>query len=300
MSACSSTDGSSLRLRKHSSVRNSPTPSTGACAADARGLAVGDVGQDLDRRAVGGRARARPGGQRRARAPGRRSTRGVGLVGVGLDLDRAGRAVDQDAGAGRRSSSRRRCRPRTGCASWRAMIAVWLVGPPRSVTSASDDRRVEARGVARREVLGDQHGRLLGRRARPGSGSPTRWATTRRSMSRRSVTRSAISPPMPVNIADELLDRGVHGGRAGRHRRAGACAPRCAGPCRGPGRRSRSAPRRRRRRPCRPCAGSPSATAVTASSYAASAASSSANAAVAEARRSRRARPRRGRRSAGP
>ena len=72
MSACSSTVGSSLRSRKHSSVRNSPTPSTGAAAAG--GLAVGDVGQQLHRVAVAvlpGPAQAAR--RRAARGPRRRA-----------------------------------------------------------------------------------------------------------------------------------------------------------------------------------------------------------------------------------
>ena len=44
------------------------------------------------------------------------------------------------------------------------MIAVWLVGPPRSVTSATTSAGVEAGGVGGREVLGDQHRRPVGRR----------------------------------------------------------------------------------------------------------------------------------------
>ena len=240
MSACSSTDGSSLRLRKHSSVRNSPTPSTGASRRRARGLAVGDVGQDLDRGAVGGRARARSRSASAARglAVGARPARSAS-VGVGRRPRRCRRCRRPAAGCRPPTASAPAVPTTQGMPSCRAMIAVWLVGPPRSVTSASDDRRVEAGGVGRREVLGHQHRRPSAGVGTPGSGSPTRWATTRRSMSRRSVTRSAIRPPMLVNTRDELLDRRVHRRRAGRRRRAGACAPRRAAPCRGPGRRSR-------------------------------------------------------------
>ncbi len=42
------------------------------------------------------------------------------------------------------------------------MIAVWLVGPPRSVTRASTTAGVEAGGVGRREVGRDQHAGLVG------------------------------------------------------------------------------------------------------------------------------------------
>ena len=44
------------------------------------------------------------------------------------------------------------------------MIAVWLVGPPRSVTSAMHPLGVQAGRVGRREVGGDEHARLLGHR----------------------------------------------------------------------------------------------------------------------------------------
>ena len=44
------------------------------------------------------------------------------------------------------------------------MIAVWLVGPPFSVTSATTVAGVEAGGVGGREVLGDQHRGLVGHR----------------------------------------------------------------------------------------------------------------------------------------
>ena len=86
-----------------------------------------------------------------------------------------------------------------GMPSWRAMIAVWLVAPPRSVTSAV------TRAGSRPEVsLGARSSatRIDGSLGvgTPGAGSPTRCATTRRSMSRRSVTRSAIRPPMLVKI----------------------------------------------------------------------------------------------------
>ena len=53
------------------------------------------------------------------------------------------------------------CRPATpttqGMPSWRAMIAVWLVGPPCSVASPTTSAGVEAGGVRRGQVLGEQH-----------------------------------------------------------------------------------------------------------------------------------------------
>ena len=183
--------------------------------------------------------------------------------------------------------------------SWRAMIAVWLVGPPLLGHQGAHDRGVEPGGVGRREVLGDQH-RRLGRRGTPGSGSPTRWATMRRSMSRRSVTRSAIRPPMLVNTADELLD----GGRAPRSSRSAPAGERLAHGAaqalvaRQAGAGGR-APRRRRRWPARALRAKPSATASAASSYAARAASASAKPPSPKRAIGRRARPRRAPRGRG-
>ena len=87
-----------------------------------------------------------------------------------------------------------------GMASWRAMIAVWLVGPPFSVTRActtSGSRPAVSAGA--RSSATSTTG--VAGSDTPGSGSPTRCATTRRSMSRRSVARSAIRPPMLVKTA---------------------------------------------------------------------------------------------------
>ena len=96
--------------------------------------------------------------------------------------------------------ARRRPRRRRGWPSWRAMIAVWLVGPPFSVTSAcTTSGSSPAVSAGARSSATSTHG--VAGSDTPGSGSPTTWATTRRSMSRRSVARSAISPPMLVNTA---------------------------------------------------------------------------------------------------
>ena len=91
------------------------------------------------------------------------------------------------------------------------MIAVWLVGPPRSVTSAmtSSGSRPAVSAGARSSATSTEGSAGVGT---PGSGSPTRWATRRSSMSRRSVTRSAIRPAHAGEDARELLDRGVHRG----------------------------------------------------------------------------------------
>ena len=86
-----------------------------------------------------------------------------------------------------------------GMPSWRAMIAVWLVAPPRSVTRAliTAGSRPDVSLGARSSATSTDGSLGVGT---PGSGSPTRWAITRRSMSSRSVTRSAIRPPMLVKI----------------------------------------------------------------------------------------------------
>ena len=74
------------------------------------------------------------------------------------------------------------------------MIAVWLVGPPRSVTRPITQLGSSPAVSAGARSSATQHRRLVGL-GTPGSGSPVSWATIRRSMSRTSVTRSAIRPP---------------------------------------------------------------------------------------------------------
>jgi hypothetical protein len=78
------------------------------------------------------------------------------------------------------------------------MIAVWLVGPPFSVTSA---RTIFASRPAVSAGARSSATRIDGSSASgtPGSASPTSVAVSRFSMSRRSVTRSAIRPPIEVN-----------------------------------------------------------------------------------------------------
>ena len=98
-----------------------------------------------------------------------------------------------------------------GMPSWRAMMAVWLVGPPRSVTRA---RMTSGSSPAVSEGARSSATRTQGVFGiwTPGSGSPTTWATIRRSMSRRSVARSAIRPPIwvkiPTNWSTAAADRG--------------------------------------------------------------------------------------------
>ena len=197
MSACSSTVGSSLRSRKHSSVRNRPTPCTGSPPADwadapsatlassLRGrpsaVAAGpfhEASSSRSRLLSSTRARASSGSAPCSMVPVSPST--TTKVPLGISMMPAAPTTH-------------------GMPSWRAMIAVWLVAPPRSVTSAvtisgsSPEVSLGARSSAMR--IDGSFGT-----GTPGAGSPTRWATTRRSMSRRSVTRSAIRPPMLVKI----------------------------------------------------------------------------------------------------
>ena len=198
MSACSSADGSSVALRKHSSVRKSPTPWTGSALACTRARAVGHVGEQLDGDPVGRRGRTGPVGQRGRgppcwRPPAPAASTGSPPTSTSPDSPSTTRNAPW-------SRSVTPAVPTThGMPSCRAMIAVWLVAPPRSVTSAtmssgsSPDVSLGARSSATSTDGSDGVGT-------PGSGSPTRWATTRRSMSSRSVTRSAIRPPMLVKI----------------------------------------------------------------------------------------------------
>ena len=89
------------------------------------------------------------------------------------------------------------------------MIAVWLVGPPSVVASATTS---EASSPAVSTGARSSAHRIDGTSGTgtPGSGSPRSSAMTRSRMSRRSVTRSAISPPSWVNIVDELVDGAGH------------------------------------------------------------------------------------------
>ncbi len=225
----------------------------------------------------GCRRRSRPG---RSRSPAPRAACGpprprrCASSGSGDELDRAGDAVDQQRGARRRSSSPRRCRRRKGSRAARAMIAVWLVGPPRSVTRATTTwgRGSRCRTGARSSatstdgVVGQLH---AGLRLAHEVGDHA------------SFDVAQVGGPLGHQTAhrrehgDELLDGRADRGEQVVARCAGACAPRSAAPCRGPGRRWRSAPPPRDRRPCRRGGANPSPTAPAASSYVASPVSSS-------------------------
>ena len=87
-----------------------------------------------------------------------------------------------------------------GMPSWRAMIAVWLVGPPSEV--ARPTTRCGSRLAVSAGARSSAH-RIDGSTGigTPGSGRPASSAMTRSRMSLRSVTRSAISPPILVNIS---------------------------------------------------------------------------------------------------
>ena len=179
MSACSSTVGSSLRSRKHSSVRNRPTPSTGAVGrrrrptAPSATLASSLTGMPSAVAAGAGPPRQRLAvlaawrrlASRASRRPGSTSTSPV--------------APSTSTGCRRAARSQPATPTTQGMPSWRAMIAVWLVGPPFSVTSATTSGGSSPAVSAGREVLGDAAPTARRAWGRPGSGSPTRWAVTR-------------------------------------------------------------------------------------------------------------------------
>ena len=196
MSACSSTDGSSWRLRKLSSVRSSPTPPTGPDAAVVADEASATFASSL----TGVPSAVAPGPvheSRAARSSRSRATRRAASASSGSTSTRP--VVPSSSTRVPAGISMAPVAPTTqGRPSWRAMIAVWLVGPPRSVTSPST-RPGSSTAVsegARSSATSTDGSRGVGT---PGSGSPTMFAITRRSMSRRSVARSAIRPPMLVN-----------------------------------------------------------------------------------------------------
>ena len=251
MSACSSTDGSSWRLRKLSSVRSSPTPPTGPDAAVVADEASATLASSL----TGVPSAVAPGPvheSRAARSSRSRATRRAASASSGSTSTRP--VVPSSSTRVPAGISMAPVAPTTqGRPSWRAMIAVWLVGPPRSVTRPST-RPGSSTAVsegARSSATSTDGSRGVGT---PGSGSPTMFAITRRSMSRRSVARSAIRPPMLVNrptnwstaartARDEvgarvelLADRGAQALVAGQAGAGGQhLGGRAGGPGRGPG-----------------------------------------------------------------
>ena len=214
-------------------------------------VAVGDVGQHLDRRR---RRRSRPGRSTRRAARATRasaSTRSAACASSGSELDR-----------------RRSCRRRAPC-----VPAASVVGPGDPDDAGDAELPGDDRGVAgRAALLGHQRrppspGRA--RRCRPGRG-PRRPAPTARrapatpglrradqlgdragrSMSRRSVTRSAISPPIWREELGELVHGAVAARRAAGRRRVQPLPDRAAQPlvARQAGGRDRAPPRPRPRR----------------------------------------------------
>ena len=173
-------------------------PAPARLPADAAEGPSATLASSLTGMPVGRRGGAGPAGQRRAeRAALLDPPRGVR---PGRRPARWCRSRRRRRRTSRPGSSMTPAAPTThGMPSWRAMIAVWLVAPPRSVTRAvtSSGSRPEVSLGARSSATSTDGSLGVGT---PGGGSPTRWAITRRSMSRRSVTRSAIRPPMLVKI----------------------------------------------------------------------------------------------------
>ena len=130
-----------------------------------------------------------------------------------------------------------------GMPSWRAMIAVWLVGPPSVV--ASPTISAGSRPAVSAGARSSAH-RIDGTSGTgtPGSGRPLSSAMTRSRMSRRSVTRSAISPPSLGEQVDELLGGLGHGA----HRRGATGDPLLGGAEPGPVLRQRRGRRQHLRR----------------------------------------------------
>ena len=224
--------------RKHSSVRNRPDslrrarlPRTAAEAPSAT-LASSLTGIPSD-----GRGGAGPAGELLAQATALLDAR-AGLLGIGALLDGAGLAVDDDEGPRPRASMMPAAPTTHGMPSWRAMIAVWLVAPPRSVT-----RAVTSSG-SRPDVS-------LGARS-----SATRIDGSLRRRHARGGLADEVGDDAALDVAqvgdalghqaahvgedrDELLDRALHrGDRALPGLQVLGDRP-SAGPCRGPGRRSR-------------------------------------------------------------
>ncbi len=209
MSACSSTVGSSLLVEEAELGAEQPDPLHGL---DARGLgrrAVGHVGEQLEREAVERGRRAGPAGELLALTPALLDA-GAGLVGVGALLDRAGLAVDDDEGAGRELHD-----PGGADDARDAELPRDDRGVAGRTAALGDQRghqcRVEAGGVARGEVLGDQDGRLArGRHARRGLAHEVGHHAA--------LDVAQVGDPLGHQAAhggedrDELVDRTLHGG----------------------------------------------------------------------------------------
>ena len=198
MSACSATVGSVSRSRKHSSVRNSPTPSAGVWRA-ARAAAPSPTLARID---TGWPSEVAPGPCQfavAAAAASAAATAARACAGSGSTAT-VPRVPSSSTGVPAVTASRPCTATTQGMPSWRAMIAVWLVGPPRAVarptTRCGSSPAVSAGARSSAQRIDGSAGS-----GTPGSGSPASSASTRSRMSLRSVTRSAISPPIVVNIS---------------------------------------------------------------------------------------------------
>ena len=200
-------------------------PLDGTSGGRSRRLAVADVGEQLDPGAVPGRRRAGPGVDLLPELAVRGNPIGRGSD-LGVDLDRSGSPVDEDGRPLRRLVSTPVTPTTQGMPSCLEMIAVWLVGPPFSVTSAaiSPASSPAVSAGARSSATSTDGAAGVGT---PGSGAPTIRATRRFSTSRRSVTRSAISPPSWVKTPTNCsMAARRAGSSASPSRRLVATAPR--------------------------------------------------------------------------
>ena len=198
MSACSSADGSSVALRKQSSVRKRPTPWTGSALAwtalgPSATLASSLTGMPSEV-AAGPDHSARA--ARAARLASTRSRASSGSPPTSTSPDspsttrKVPRSIVGDAGRADHAGDAELAGDDRGVAGGAAAL-----GHQRGDRAPGPGRRCRwGRGPRRRAPTAPTG---VGT---PGSGSPTRWATSRRSMSSRSVTRSAISPPMLVKM----------------------------------------------------------------------------------------------------
>ena len=128
-----------------------------------RGRTVLHVGQDGDDVPVGGGARAAPalGEFGLAARHGRRHRVAAASSGDTVTVPSVPSTITMVPAA---TASRPSTATTQGMPSWRAMIAVWLVGPPSVVAERDDQRGVQTRRVDGRQVLGAQDRRHLGHR----------------------------------------------------------------------------------------------------------------------------------------
>ena len=250
MSACSSTLGSSCRSRKHSSVRNRPTPSTGWATAFRADSPSATLASSL----TGAPSLVRPGPAQEARAA--RCSRSAATRRSASSASGSVSMVPAVPSTSRRVPLAISSAPAVPDHAGDAELA----GDDRGVAGRSallgdqgvHDVGVEPRGVGGSEVLGDEHAGCGGQRhARLGLadevGDHAAFDVAQ--------VGGALGhqPAHAGEDGDELLHRRVHGRD---DRRAGGqvlLRRRTGGPCPGPGPHLRSAPPRRHRSPSRPC-----------------------------------------------